>query len=79
MTHCTITVKNGFTFTGESACAEPENYNQELGEKYALENAKSKMWMPYGFLLKQQLANEKAWREHPNYTNDKCSECERFY
>lgn len=55
MTHCTVTVINGFTFTGESACADPSNYDKELGEKIALENAKSKMWVPYGFLLKEHL------------------------
>lgn len=79
MTHCTVTVKNGFTFTGESACADPDNYNQELGEKFALENAKSKMWVPYGFMLKQQLADEAAWKADPYYDNAACSECKRSY
>ena len=55
MTHCTITVVNGFTFTGESACADPSNYDKELGEKLALEDAKRKMWVPYGFMLKEKL------------------------
>jgi len=79
MTHCTITVKNGFTFTGESACADPKNYDKELGEKYALENAKEKMWVPYGFMLKQQLADEAAWQADPYYANSTCSECKRSY
>ncbi len=56
LTHCQIEVKNGFVFTGESACADPENFDEVIGQKIAFENAKSKMWMPYGFLLKQQLA-----------------------
>ena len=55
-THCTITTKSGFTFTGESACVDPNNYNKELGEKYAYENAFEKMWMPYGFCLHKALA-----------------------
>ena len=55
-THCTITTKSGFTFTGESACVDPNNYNKELGEKYAYENAFEKMWMPYGFWLNKALA-----------------------
>ena len=54
-THCTITTKSGFTFTGESACVDPNNYNKELGEKYAYENAFEKMWMPYGFWLHKTL------------------------
>ena len=55
-THCTITTKSGFTFTGESACVDPNNYNKELGEKYAYENAFEKMWLPYGFWLHKALA-----------------------
>ena len=56
VTHCTIVTKSGFTFTGESACVDPNNYNKELGEKYAYENAFEKMWMPYGFWLHKALA-----------------------
>ena len=56
ITHCTIVTKSGFTFTGESACVDPNNYNKELGEKYAYENAFEKMWMPYGFWLHKVLA-----------------------
>lgn len=55
LTHCAITVEGGFIFTGESACADPLNYDPVKGEKYAHENAISKMWLPYGFLLKHQL------------------------
>lgn len=55
-THCTITTKSGFTFTGESACVDPNNYNKELGEKFAYEQAFEKMWMPYGFWLHKALA-----------------------
>lgn len=54
LTHCYITVKNGFTFTGESACVDEASFNQELGEKYAYEQAFEKMWLPYGFWLKQR-------------------------
>lgn len=57
-THCTITVKNGFTFTGESACADPSNFNEELGQSLAYKQAYSKLWTPYGFMLKEQLHKE---------------------
>lgn len=60
ITHCTITVKNGFTFTGESACVDPNNYDQAIGEKIAYDNAFEKMWMPYGFALKQKLGEKVA-------------------
>ena len=53
LTHCAITVKSGFVFTGESACVDESAYNKEIGEKIAYDNAFEKMWMPYGFWLKQ--------------------------
>ena len=55
LTHCAITVKNGFVFTGESSCVDAANYDKELGEKYAYEAAIDGMWMPYGFALRQKL------------------------
>ena len=55
LTHCTITVANNFTFTGESACVDPANYKQEIGESVAYDNAFDKMWPAYGFLLAQHL------------------------
>ena len=51
ITHCTIHTKSGFTFTGESACVDPNNFNQEIGEQVAYDNAFEKMWLPYGFWL----------------------------
>ena len=55
LTVCVITLENGFTVTGESACASPENYNKELGEKISRMNAVGKIWMLEGYLLKQRL------------------------
>ena len=55
LTFCIITLKNGFTVTGESACASPENFNAEIGQKIARENAKQKIWPLLGFQLKQRL------------------------
>ncbi len=56
LTVCCLTLKNGFTVTGESACASPENFNAEIGEKIAFENARNKIWMLEGYLLKQRLS-----------------------
>lgn len=55
LTVCCLTLKNGFTVTGESACASPENFDKQIGEKIALEQAKNKIWMLEGYLLKQKL------------------------
>jgi hypothetical protein len=56
MTVCCLTLRNGFTVTGESACASPENFNAETGRKIARENARNKIWMLEGYLLKESLA-----------------------
>ena len=55
LTVCCLTLVNGFTVTGESACASPENFNEEIGRKIAYENARNKVWMLEGYLLKQRL------------------------
>jgi hypothetical protein len=55
LTVCCLTLRNGFTVTGESACASPENFNAEIGRKIARENARNKIWMLEGYLLKQML------------------------
>src|SRR6202030_3034832 len=44
LTVCCLTLENGFTVTGESACASPANFNAELGQKIAREHAKQKIW-----------------------------------
>lgn len=46
-----VELRNGFTLIEESACVDPANYDQELGEKYALEKAKKRVWNLLGFLL----------------------------
>jgi Phage protein (N4 Gp49/phage Sf6 gene 66) family len=56
LTICVITLKNGFSVRGESACASPENFNKELGQRLAYENAFSHLWPLFGFKLKDQLS-----------------------
>ena len=55
LTFCVLVLKNGFTVTGESACASPENFNAEIGRKIARQNAREKIWPLEGYLLKQCL------------------------
>ncbi len=54
-TSCLLTLKNGFTVHGESACASPENFDPELGRKIARDNAKNKIWMLEGYLIRDKL------------------------
>lgn len=55
LTVCCLTLENGFTVTGESACASPENFSKEIGEEIAYENARDKIWVLEGYLLKDRL------------------------
>lgn len=59
LTFCVLILKNGFTVTGESACASPENFDPEIGRKIARDNAVNKVWMLEGYLLKQVLSESK--------------------
>ena len=55
LTFCVLVLKNGFTVTGESACASPENFDKEIGRKIARANAEQKIWPLMGYELKQRL------------------------
>jgi hypothetical protein len=55
LTFCVLLLENGFTVTGESACASPENFDAEIGRKIARENAINKVWPLMGYALKQRL------------------------
>ncbi len=56
LTFCVLVLRNGFTVTGESACASPENFDTEIGRRIARENAIQKMWPLLGYELKSRLA-----------------------
>lgn len=58
LTFCVLVLHNGFTVTGESACASPENFNAEIGRKIARQNAVQKIWPLMGFALREKLAQE---------------------
>lgn len=55
LTFCVLVLRNGFTVTGESACASAENFDAELGRKIARQNAVQKLWPLMGYALKQRL------------------------
>lgn len=56
LTFCVLVLKNGFTVTGESACASPENFDFEIGRKIARQNAVQKIWPLMGYALKEKLS-----------------------
>ena len=56
LTFCVLVLRNGFTVTGESYCANAERFDAELGRKIARQNAINKVWPLMGYHLKQKLA-----------------------
>lgn len=56
LTFCVLVLRNGFTVTGESACASPENFDAEIGRKIARQNAVEKIWPLLGFRLRDHLS-----------------------
>lgn len=57
LTFCVLILRNGFTVTGESACASPENFDAEVGKKIARANAVNKIWPLMGYALKEKLSS----------------------
>ena len=57
-TVCCLTLENGFTVIGESACASKENFDKYIGESIAYTNAVDKIWHLEGYLLKETLYKE---------------------
>ena len=71
LTHCRIVLSNAFSVTGESACVNSENYNEEIGRKIAYDNAFAKTWQLFGFLLaeKNMLAGKNGPIPRDAYTD----------
>lgn len=59
-TICQLTLDNGFTVDGHSACVSKENFNAEIGNKFAREEAIKKVWGYLGFRLSDQLMLEEG-------------------
>lgn len=58
VTVCVLTLMNGFTVVGHSACASPENFNEEVGRDIARKNAREEIWQLEGYLLRQRIHDE---------------------
>lgn len=59
LTFCVLVLRNGFTVTGESACASPESFDADVGRKIARQNAVAKIWPLLGYELRSKL----AWKD----------------
>jgi hypothetical protein len=54
-TICQLTLQNGYTINGTSACVDPAEFDRDAGRKYAFESAVSKIWPLEGYLLADRL------------------------
>lgn len=55
LTLAIVTMKNGFAVVGKSAPADPANFNDALGKKFAREDAIRQLWGFEGFALCERL------------------------
>lgn len=55
VTICCLTLRNGFNTVGESAAVSLENFDQDIGQRVAREDARNKIWALAGFRLKHML------------------------
>ena len=55
---CVITLRNGYTVTGESSCIDPNTFDRSIGETIAYENAFDKLWAILGYNEKQRWYEE---------------------
>jgi hypothetical protein len=54
-TICILVMMNGFKFVGTSTPASPQNYDADVGKRYAFENAFKQIWTHEGYRLRQEL------------------------
>lgn len=55
-TVCQLTLYNGFTVEGLSAAVSIENFDAEIGNKIAKQNAVKEVWQLLGFRLADKLS-----------------------
>lgn len=54
-TLCVLTMENGYTIKGLSACVDAANFDINIGRKIAYEDAIRQIWPLEGYLLAQRL------------------------
>ena len=62
-TLCMLTLENGYTIKGLSACVDAAEFNLDLGRKYALEDAIQQIWPLEGYLLAEEMHNNALVRK----------------
>lgn len=55
-TLCRLTLRNGYTVVGRSACVDTANFQQDIGERIAREDAYRQVWVLLGYALQEELS-----------------------
>lgn len=58
LTFCVLTMRNGFTVVGKSACVSPANFDAALGRRIAREDAINNCWPLLGYQLRTTLMGD---------------------
>lgn len=56
VTVCCLTLANGYTVIGHSACADPRNFDEEIGRKIARDDARRQIWALEGYALRERMS-----------------------
>jgi hypothetical protein len=60
MTICVLMLRNGFALVGKSTPADPDNFDVELGKRFAKEDAIRQMWSLEAYLLREKMVSVKT-------------------
>jgi len=52
---CELTLINGFTVLGKSACVSKDNFDYRIGQEISREDARNKIWGFESYLLQQRI------------------------
>lgn len=59
-TICQLTLANGYTINGTSACVDASNFDMNIGRKIAFEDALRQIWPLEGYLMAEKLFWDRA-------------------
>jgi len=76
VTKCVLVLENGFVIVGHSACVDPNNYDESIGQSIAYENAVDKIWGLEGYVLANAMAEQaEAADLIASLSEDDCEGC----
>lgn len=64
VTICNLRLENGFSVCGESACVDPRNFDQEVGEQLAYRKALDRVWELEGYLMAERRFQSRQQERH---------------